>query len=119
MQKEFELSVPQFLFIYYLYGLKGKEASYRDLMSFLSLNSSTVTGIVSRLERRGFIESTTSEKDRRTKVISLTKSGVEVIHQIIEDLDDPIFTKLDELSAEEIILLNNSLNHLITIISAQ
>jgi DNA-binding MarR family transcriptional regulator len=117
MQKEFELSIPQFLFIYYLYGLKDQKASYKDFMEFLSLNSSTVTGIVTRLEKRGFIERIASDIDKRSKLISLTGTGVEVVNQIIDDLDDPIFTKLDELSAEEVKLLNDSLNHLISIIS--
>lgn len=45
----------------------------------VSLTSGSITTAVDRLERREFVERQSSSKDRRAKVVSLTKDGRKVI----------------------------------------
>jgi MarR family transcriptional regulator, 2-MHQ and catechol-resistance regulon repressor len=45
----------------------------------VSLNSSSSTAAVDRLEERGFVQRQFSETDRRTRIVCLTSSGKKLI----------------------------------------
>lgn len=46
-----------------------------DTQKALHVTQPTATGIVSRLERDGFIKSSNTKRDRRVKILKLTKKG--------------------------------------------
>ncbi len=58
----------------------------KELEKELKLAQSTTTGIVSRLEQKGFVESYTDAKDRRVKLIKLTQAGKDCCHTAEENM---------------------------------
>ncbi|MFC2662674.1 MAG: MarR family winged helix-turn-helix transcriptional regulator, partial [Eubacterium sp.] len=53
------------------------KATLKELEKRLQLSQSVTAGLVSRLEKRGYVESFGSEEDRRIKIIKATTSGIE------------------------------------------
>ena len=72
MAREFELA-PQQMIALRMLGASPRKMS--DLADALFCDSSNVTGIVDRLEERGLVRRQSSKKDRRVKLLILTKDG--------------------------------------------
>lgn len=54
----------------------------RDIESYFGLSHPTVSGLLSRMEAKGFIEVRSDEKDRRVKRIYLLEKGLSCSKQI-------------------------------------
>jgi DNA-binding MarR family transcriptional regulator len=78
-------------------------------MKLLSLNSSTVTGIINRLELRGFVKRISSETDKRVTQIILTKKGSDVVAQSPDVLHDQLAKKLKSLPESTQIKIKDAL----------
>jgi DNA-binding MarR family transcriptional regulator len=68
-----------------------------------------VTGLVDRLEQRGLIERQSNPKDRRVKLIALTKAGETFRGRLLERLFDPlpfitVLTPQDKTTLRDILL---------------
>jgi len=72
----FELSPPQAKALHYL--VHAGPVPMRELASSLGCDASNVTGIVDRLERRGYVERRPDERDRRVRTLVLTSTGLAV-----------------------------------------
>ncbi len=75
MEAEFargQLTGPQQLIMETL--VRGKGLSLKELSKRVNLSHSTVSGIVDRLERRGFVRRKTDANDRRFTVITPSKA---------------------------------------------
>jgi len=59
--------------------LKKNPQSMNDLGKILHIENSTVTGLIDRLEKGGFVERTSDPADRRKWNISITENGVREI----------------------------------------
>jgi MarR family transcriptional regulator, organic hydroperoxide resistance regulator len=70
------------------------------LAEALACDASNVTGLVDRLESRGFIRRQPSEEDRRIKVLVLTRAGVRLRATMLERMTTPP-DSLDRLSTAE------------------
>ncbi len=55
VEKNFGISIPQLLTLKFLNESEGYKSSMKAIKEMLSLNASTVTGIVARLEQKGFV----------------------------------------------------------------
>lgn len=53
-----------------------------ELAKLLELDKSSTTGLVSRAERRGFVERVPSTTDRRAVLVSLTDEGRSLVSQV-------------------------------------
>lgn len=73
LTKNYDLSVSQLLCLQCLY--QNGKMSMSDIADNIMVNLSTVTGIVDRLEKKGFIERLRESADRRIITIALTKKG--------------------------------------------
>lgn len=62
----------------YLFSSGKEEVTQRDIEKALNLRNPTVTGILKRLDERGFILSIPSNKDRRCKNIYLTEKAYDI-----------------------------------------
>lgn len=65
----------------------------------IHLSQATLTGILSRLERRQFITRTRSELDRRSVMVSITDAGRNIVQAVPSPLQDRLrdeFVKLDD-----------------------
>ncbi len=66
-------------------------------MKFLSLNSSTVTGIINRLELKGYVARLPNPTDRRVTHIALTEAGLKLLDNAPNILHDKLAAYLDTL----------------------
>jgi DNA-binding MarR family transcriptional regulator len=74
---EFDLSYPQFLVMMSLWNKNG--VFIRELSEQVLLDAATLTSILKRLEKKGFIIRIKSFLDERAKEIKLTKTGLAFI----------------------------------------
>ena len=86
-----------------------------QLANFSGLDTSTVTGLLTRLEEKNFITRKNSTDDRRSVNVYLTKSGT-----ALKDSIDPIIKKsnndvLSGFSEKEKAFLENSLLRILEI----
>ena len=73
--KNLELTSAQVLVLGCLDQAEENELCQKDLEEILNLSNPTITGIVKRLEAKGFIERRSWEKDARYKRICLTEKA--------------------------------------------
>ena len=66
-------------------------------MNLLSLNSSTVTGIINRLEKNDLVKRLPKSGDKRVTYIGITPKGSEVVLQAPDILHDQLATKIKAL----------------------
>lgn len=117
IEKEFGISIPQLLTLKFLSNQENFISSVTSLKDYLSLNASTVSGIIKRLEIKGLVAKLPKTNDKRTNPIILTENGNIIVkksskslHEIflieIKDISDEKFNKL--ISSIE--LINSILN---------
>ena len=97
IQKDFGISIPQLLCLEKLKNNTGHRATHGEVMKFLSLNSSTVTGIINRLELKGYVARLPSPIDRRVTHIALTEAGLKLLDNAPNILHDKLAAYLDTL----------------------
>jgi DNA-binding MarR family transcriptional regulator len=79
----------------------ARPAPMGRLASGLACDASNVTGIVDRLEARGFIERRPDTNDRRVKVVAMTAAGAQVRIRLLARMDEPP-ELLSELSERDL-----------------
>jgi len=109
IEREFGISIPQYLCLNFLRTSETYRATATEIGLHLNLNASTVTGIVSRLEKKGYVARLLNPEDKRSSFIYLTALGDKIIKTIPNLLQDKLTLKLQELQPEELQQLQNSL----------
>lgn len=84
LAEEYELSVMQFIVLCSMKPGEGMPMS--SISAMLFCDASNVTGIVERLVSQGLITREECVKDRRIKLIQLTKKGEAVRHAALTDI---------------------------------
>ncbi len=102
IEKKYGISIPQLLCLKFLKNREHNQASQKEIKAFLSLNASTVTGIISRLERKGLVAKLPKREDRRVTHITLTARGADLINKTPVLIHDRLTQKLKMLSAERL-----------------
>ena len=77
IEKNLGISIPQLLTLKHLNEQSDYKSTMRRLKDFLSLNASTATGIVARLEAKGYIARLPDPNDKRSTPIVLTSKRKE------------------------------------------
>lgn len=72
-----DLTIAQIAVLMLLSKAEGNQIEQKQLEQSMHIAQSTATGIVKRLEQKGFIESFTSAYDKRIKMIRITPQGME------------------------------------------
>jgi DNA-binding MarR family transcriptional regulator len=114
IQKDFGISIPQLLCLGYLSRCEDYQSTHRELTKFLHLNSSTVTGIVNRLEKKGFIARLPKKQDKRVTYVALTSLGYKVLEETPDLLHEKLAKKLTDLPDEKVETIKASLQLLIS-----
>ncbi len=81
----------------------GGKAPLKGLEKAMNVAQSTSAGLVSRLEKRGYIENVADETDKRIKIVAITKSGLEAMGYIgttMMELENQILSPLSEEECE-------------------
>ncbi|MBL6643262.1 MAG: MarR family transcriptional regulator [Flavobacteriaceae bacterium] len=112
VQKDLNISIPQLLTLKYLQDSNDFKSTMTEIKGFLSLNASTVTGIVARLEQKGLIARLPDPKDKRSTPIILTSKGNDLLVRSNESLHERISKSLERIENDEFSSIISSLAHL-------
>jgi DNA-binding MarR family transcriptional regulator len=84
---ELGLSPPQALALHHLDP--DRPLTMGELAGGLCYDNSNVTGIVDRLEERGYVERRPDPRDRRAKLVRITAAGVRTRRDLLARMADP------------------------------
>ncbi len=101
IEKDYGLSIPQLLTLKFLEENVEYKSTMKELKEHLSLNASTVSGIVARLETKGLIARLPNPNDKRSTPIILTSNGNKLIKQTDESLHERVMRKSNSLTDYE------------------
>jgi MarR family transcriptional regulator, organic hydroperoxide resistance regulator len=87
-----------------LFLLKQKTGqSMSEISQFLSVDNSTLTGLIDRLERSGFVQRNSNPGDRRSLNIDITESGLRELEKakvVIRRINDEVKEGFSEQEME-------------------
>lgn len=87
---------------------KNIETNQKDIEKALSLKNPTVTGILDRLEDKGYIKRNVSSKDKRLKQITLTSASNEILlksRNHAKIIEEKILSPLSDEEIDELLKL--------------
>jgi DNA-binding MarR family transcriptional regulator len=119
IQKEYGVSIPQALALNYLHDSPHFQATQGEIRKFLNLNSSTVSGIIDRLERKGYVARLPNTLDKRVVNIALTTSGDNLMKSIPSLLHEQLSEKLRTLENDTLLRIEQSLDTLVDLLEIQ
>ncbi len=119
IQKEYGVSIPQVLCLSFLHESPNYQATQGQIRNFLNLNSSTVSGIIYRLEKKGFLARLPKSGDKRVVNIALTSAGDKLLSTIPSLLHEHLSEKLQKLDESELARVEESLETLIRLLEIE
>ncbi|MBN1185246.1 MAG: MarR family transcriptional regulator [Bacteroidales bacterium] len=119
IQKEYGVSIPQVLCLNFLHQSSNYQSTQGEIRKFLNLNSSTTSGIINRLERKGYIARLPKFKDKRVVNIALTSSGDELLHKIPSLLHEQLSQKLQQVNEKDLARIEEGLEALVKLMEIQ
>lgn len=119
IQREYGASIPQILCLNFLNKCTNYQSTQGEIRKFLNLNSSTVSGIINRLEAKGFLARLPKSGDKRVVNIALTSSGEKLLSSIPPLLHEQLSEKLQKLDDIELKKVEDSLNTLVNLLEIQ
>ena len=119
IQKEYGVSIPQVLCLSFLNESPNYQSTQGEIRKFLNLNSSTVNGIVNRLEKKGLLARLPRCGDKRVVNIVLTSSGEKLLSTIPSLLHEQLTEKLQKLDDSELMKVEESLETLVKLMEIE
>ena len=110
IEKELGISIPQLLCIHHLHNAPDYRLSQKELCNKLSLNSSTLSGIIDRLEKKALVARLPKKGDKRVSYISLTSKGHVLSRTAPDILEHKLSKNLSKASEEEKKKINEALD---------
>lgn len=108
----FDVTPAQYMALYYL--KEESSLSPTALAKLCRLDASTMTGILTRLEKKGLVERRHSENDRRSVDICITEQGQTMMPELLVVIEDCNAEALHCLSEKEQNALKTYLDRLIS-----
>jgi DNA-binding MarR family transcriptional regulator len=100
LQETYHVTVPQIITLREIY--EHGPVSFSELTEIVSLNNSTVTGIVDRLERQNLVMRTRTAQDRRRIDVVITDDGTRFVQEIPAPIQESLIEGLEGMSAERV-----------------
>lgn len=100
---QLDLTSTQLFTLHFLCVNDGKEIFQKDIEDHFELSHATVSGIIARLESKGFIVSLPSEQDRRFKKLAVTTRAKECdnnMREYIMNTENELLTGFSESETE-------------------
>lgn len=119
IQKEYGVSIPQVLCLSFLHESPTYQATQGEIRNFLNLNSSTVSGIINRLEKKGLLARLPKSGDKRIVNISLTAAGDKLFNTIPSLLHEQLSEKLQNLDQPELDKVEESLETIVRLLEIE
>jgi DNA-binding MarR family transcriptional regulator len=98
---------------------QNESLSLNDLGKRMYLHLSTTTGVIDRLERKGFVTRNRDQMDRRVIYLQLTAKGRRLAKRAPNPAQRKMIFGLKNLKRRELNLIYNSLQKLVEIMEAQ
>ncbi len=115
---ELGITYPQYLVMMVLWEKDNQPVN--DIGKKLILNTNTITPLLKRLQKLGFIDRTRSEEDERKVMISLTPKGKEMEHQAAAIPERLVAGLMDSpMKAEDLLAMKENLYQVIDFLSAK
>lgn len=108
LDRQYGITVPQIMCLYEIYERGALTLSV--LSKTVHLSSSTLVGIIDRLEAKEFLKRTRDTEDRRTIFIDITAKGRKFVESSPQLLHNRLQGQLQALSEDEQIIIANSLD---------
>ena len=89
----------------YIKNKNGIEVNQVDLERDLNLKNPTVTGLISRLEKKGYMKREKSSKGPNYKSVLITDEGIRIIEEgkrITDNVEKEMFSVLDKDEKKEL-----------------
>jgi MarR family transcriptional regulator, lower aerobic nicotinate degradation pathway regulator len=93
--------------------LRDRTPTMNELARLLSLDKSSVTGLVDRAETRGLVVRVPSETDRRVVQVSLTKGGRALASEVAAQFGRDVSEALDLLPRSDRAVLSRLVSRLV------
>ncbi|WP_297091427.1 MarR family transcriptional regulator [uncultured Draconibacterium sp.] len=119
IQKEHGVSIPQVLCLNYVHDSPNYQSTQGEIRKFLNLNPSTVSGIINRLEKKGYLARLPKSGDKRVVNIALTSAGDKLLSSIPALLHEELSKKLLQLNEKELETVEAGLNTLVRILDIE
>lgn len=119
IQKEQGVSIPQLMCLDFLGSKENFRSTQIEIARYLNLNASTMSGIVKRLESKGFVAKLPNPEDKRTVFISLTANGAKLLEASPQLLHKRLSKKLEKLPPKQVEEINNALKILVESLEIQ
>jgi MarR family transcriptional regulator, lower aerobic nicotinate degradation pathway regulator len=81
--------------------LRDRKPSMNELARLLTLDKSSITGLVERAERRGLVVRVPSTADRRSVLVSVTDDGRSLVSDVSARFEADVWMLLDSLPASD------------------
>lgn len=117
LNKKYQVSAPQLNCLLALY--ENGPLSPSQIARYIMVRSSTVTGIIDRLEQKGLVRRTRVSPDRRVITIELTEAGRHLAQNAPPPIQQKIVEGLKHLPKEELKHIVHSLNQLTHMLDVQ
>ena len=98
---------------------KRGSLSLGELSKGMYLHPSTVSGVVDRLEKKGYVVRDRTEKDRRVIKVQLTPKGKLIAKKAPNPVQGRMIYGLRKLKKEKLFLIYESIQELVRIMEAQ
>ncbi|WP_231714499.1 MarR family winged helix-turn-helix transcriptional regulator [Desulfonema ishimotonii] len=98
---------------------KKGDLSVSELAKAISLSQSTVTGILTRLEKRGFVMRHRSEADKRKVIVRLTDKCEKFLAQAPPPLQDKFLVAFKDLESWEQMMILSALQRVVSLMNAE
>lgn len=115
--KEFGVTGPQIWALRTIY--KEGSLSMGELSDKMYLHMSTVSGIIDRLETKGYVERYRDRLDRRIVRISLTETGKRLVQRAPAATQGRLLYGLESLSRKEVLTIRSSFEKVVKLMEIQ
>ena len=115
--KELNITYPQYLVLLVLWQ-KGNQ-TVNEICQSLYLESNTITPLLKRLEEKGIITRSRSQKDERIVNISLTENGISLKNKALE-IPEQIYCSINQvgdITENEILQFQKTLFKIINVLN--
>lgn len=115
LNKDYGLTIPQIICLYEIYEKGALTLSV--LSKTVHLSTSTLVGVIDRLEKKSFVKRTRCTGDRRIIFIDITDSGKEFVNKSPQLLHNRLDIHLKTLPVNDQIIVANSLDLLVAMLA--
>lgn len=98
---------------------ENEKLSLGELSKRMCLHPSTITGVVDRLERKGYVLRDRGQEDRRVIKVQLTSEGKRLVRKAPNPVQGKMIYGLRRLKKEKLNLIYDSIQELVEIVEAQ